>query len=311
MDLFNLLNGSTEPINIKEAETSYFSKPSESLDPGLFRNDKMIPAVRNGIMAILFGHLARKYSSPESWSAVWLAGSGVSYIWSAHRDPADLDCLVGIDYVVFRQANPKFIGLSNQEIASMLNEGFREELQPTTENYLGTYELTFYVNVASDITSIKPYAAYSLTNDDWTVTPSSEEHQFPENWFTSADKDLRMAHDIVTRYQKSLNDISEAKNEVVAANARAALLLSLKQGSALFEDIHGSRKEAFGPYGAGYADYTNFRWQRGKSTGAVQALKSLKETEKLIQKKTAQSLYGVDLPDANTLIRRAASQYRG
>jgi hypothetical protein len=203
------------------------------------------------------------------------------------------------------------VGLSNQEIASMLNEGFREDLQPKTDNYLGTYELTFYVNVASDITSIKPYAAYSLTNDDWTVAPSAEEHQFPEEWFTSADRDTRMAQDIITRYQKSLNELSEARNEVVAANSRAALLLALRQGSALFEDIHGGRKEAFGPFGAGYADYTNFRWQRGKATGAIQALKSLKATEKLIQQKTAQSLYGVDLPDANTLIRRAASQYRG
>jgi hypothetical protein len=79
--------------------------------------------------------------------------------------------LVGVDYIKFRKANPEYVGLSDSEISNQINEEFREGLQPGTENWNG-YELTFYVNAgATDIRSIKPYAAYDLKYDDWTVTP--------------------------------------------------------------------------------------------------------------------------------------------
>jgi hypothetical protein len=239
-----------------------------------------------------------------------LAGSGVSYQWSAHREPADLDCLIGVNFVIFRQSNDRFVGLSNNEIADMLNEGFREHLHPKTENYLGTYELTFYVNPASDIRAIKPYAAYSLTNDSWTVMASPEEQTFPNDWFETADRDVRMAEDIITRYQAALNDMSMAQSEVVKANARTGLLLALRQGAALFDDIHTGRRQAFGPMGSGYGDYTNFRWQRGKATGAVHALKQLHKFNQSMNREVERELYGSELPGTSTLIRRAASQYR-
>lgn len=310
MDLYEELLKQARPVGIVESETSYFSNPSERLDPMLFRETRLIPAVRDGILATLYGHLNKYYTSPESWTTVWLAGSGVSYQWIAHRDPGDLDCLVGVDFVSFRSSNRQFAGLTNKEIASMLNEGFRNELQPETSNYLNSYELTFYVNVATDIRRIKPYAAYSLTSDDWTVFPSAGRESFPEDWFTKADKDTRMAQDIIDRYQSALNDITVARNEVAMVNAKTTLLLAAKQGSALFEDIHQGRRSAFSEAGLGYTDYANFRWQRGKATGAVQALKQLKEIEAEAQKAFQLSIYGEELPDASTLIRRAAAKYR-
>jgi len=82
----------------------------------------------------------------------------VSYQWTAARTPADLDCLVGINYLLFRQANPQYKALSDKEIAAMFNQDFRE-LNQKNQNFLEAYELTFYVNVQSDIKKIKPYAA--------------------------------------------------------------------------------------------------------------------------------------------------------
>lgn len=282
-----------------QVETSYFSEPQEHLDPRLFRNGHLIPAVREGILSALYGHLNHYFATPESWTTVWLAGSGVSYQWAAHRNPADLDCLIGVDYLTFRRSNERYAHLSNREIASLLNEGFREELQPETQEFLNEFELTFYVNVISDIRNIKPYAAYSVTADDWTVAPSADVSPFPEDYFKKASKDVRMAQDIIDRYQDSLNALSMARNDAMRRNAESSMDLAAKQGRALFEDIHGGRGAAFSPEGAGYADFANFRWQYAKSQGLVEALKNMKA-----------STPELDMPSASTLIRRAATYYR-
>jgi len=310
VDLYEALRSQASPVQIVESQTSYFSAPALMLDPRLFRGSKLIPSVRNAVLGVLYGHLNQYYSSPESWTTVWLAGSGVSYQWTAHRSPGDLDCLVGVNFVAFREANTRYFGMSDKEIADMMNEAFREDVHPTTEEFMGAFELTFFVNTASDIVTIKPYAAYSLTRDDWTVEPTADETKFPEHWFSEANRDARMAQDIVSRYQQALNDLTMARDAITTSNAQTALLLAAKQGAALFEEIHGGRTQAFSPKGAGYSDFANFRWQSGKASGTVQAMKSLKDLVKKAQKESDVSLYGVELPDAATLIRRAASQYR-
>jgi len=311
MDLYEAFAQQSAPVSINPGSTSFFSAPSEVLDPRLIRNNKVIPAVREAVLSALYGHLSKTYSSPESWTNVWLAGSGVSHQWAAHRDPGDLDCLIGVDYPTFRQANDRFKGLSNQEIASTLNEGFRLELHPLTNNFLGSFELTFYVNVQSDITKIKPYAAYSLTADDWTVEPVNEHAKIPTAWENKAERDVTMAYDIIDRYQQSLNALSAAQNLAARVNAENTLKLAASQGSALFEDIHKGRSAAFSESGSGYSDYANFRWQYGKEKGVVQALRQLHDVATSSQKAHEASLYGAELPSASTLIRRAVSQYRG
>lgn len=298
------------PVHIVESQTSYFSEPATLLDPRLFRGTKLIPAVRDAVLATLYGHLGQHFADPDSWTTVWLAGSGVSYQWTAQRDPADLDCLIAVNFVQFRHSNSGYMGLSDAEIAALLNEGFKSDLHPATDNFMDSYELTFYVNPAKDIRNIKPYAAYSLTSDDWTVEPTADATSFPNDWFSKADVDTRMAQDIVSRYQDALNNISMARNDVMHLNARTALMLAVKQGAALFEDIHSGRKSAFTETGAGYSDYANFRWQHGKASGAIQAMKHLRDYHKATIKEAQLSAYGTELPDAATLVRRAAMQYR-
>lgn len=304
-------NAQEQGVQITPSETSLFSSPQENLDPRLFRNGKIISSVRDGVLSALYGHLNLLFADAESWTTVWLAGSGVSYQWAAQRTPADLDCLIGVDYVTLRRANTNFAKFSDREIAAMLNEGFRQLLHPQTANFLGEFELTFYVNVISDITKIKPYAAYSLTADDWTVAPSNTVETFPPNYFEKANKDVRMAQDIISRYQQALNDMSVARNETVHLNAQTMAKLAAQQGSHLFEEIHSGRGAAFTPSGGGYTDFANFRWQYGKSQGVVQALKKLHDIVKEERRAAERALYGAELPDAATLIRRAASQYRG
>ena len=310
MDYYKALVQQARPVSVEPSETSYFAAPSAGLDPRLFRNGKIIPSIRASILRILLTHLKLNYNSPESYIQVWLAGSAVSYQWSAARTPADLDCLIGVNYLLFRQANPNLRGLSDKEIAKTLNEGFGQELNSSNTNFMGFFELTFYVNVASDIRTIKPYAAYSLTNDDWTVKPEVRGVPANKMFERKVAQDTSMATEILSRYAEALSNIGSATTDVARRNAEAALKLAVEQGSALFEDIHQGRKYAFSQSGQGYADVHNYRWQAGKAAGTVQALKALKEIQKQSKKVFESATYGQELPTTDTLIRRAISNKR-
>lgn len=308
MDFYEALSARAIPVNIEPSKTSYFSKPEVGLDPRLFRDGKLIPSVRNAVLTVLFNHLSALYQGPNDWTFAWLAGSGVSHQWAAKRLPGDLDCLVGIDYEAFRRANIQYTGLSNKEIASMFNENFRKELWPLTDNFMDVFELTFYVNVQTDIAKIKPYAAYSLITDDWLVQPTVEEAPNDPSWIIKAEKDKSKAADIIARYATALTHIKQAPNTAMRVNAERALRMSVKQASELYEEIHKGRKYAFSESGAGYLDYANYRWQAGKESGIIQALGKLKEIADLSDRDFAASTYGVELPDVSTLIRRAATR---
>lgn len=310
MDFYEALAAKAVPVNIEPSSTSYFSTPQVGLDPRLFVNGKLVPAVRNGVLTVLFNYLSSLYQTPQDWTSAWLAGSGVSHQWAAKRDPGDLDCLVGIDYLGFRQANEKYSGLNNQEIASMLNEGFRADLWPLTDNFLDAFELTFYVNVQTDIKKIKPYAAYSLISDDWVVEPTIEDVPANPQWLSNVEKDKGIASEIIARYATALNAINSATNPAMRINAERALKMAVDQASALFEDIHQGRKYAFSEAGSGYLDYNNYRWQAGKESGIVQALAKLKEISDMSAKDFSAATYGIELPNVSTLIRRAATYNR-
>jgi hypothetical protein len=305
MDLYAALAKQATPVALEPSETSYFSAPGAGLDPRLFRDNKFVPSVRAAILRILFEHLRNHYYNPEGYTSVWIAGSGVSYQWTAARTPADLDCLVGINYLMFRQSNPEYKALSDKQIADMFNEDFRKDLHPATDNFLDAYELTFFVNVKSDIRQIKPYAAYSLTNDDWTVQPEVKAPPRNKMVEQKVARDVSMTTDILSRYSAALTAIGSAPTDTARRNAEAALKLAVEQGVALFDEIHKGRTYAFSPSGLGYTDPSNYRWQAGKEAGSIQALRKLKDIATKSKKDFEAQTYGMQLPDVNTLIRRA------
>lgn len=289
--------------------TSYFSAPSHTLDPKIFDNRSLKSWVRNGIMSILNDFLGLHYRHPELWSHPWLAGSAVSYQWEAAREPGDLDCLVGVDFTQFRKANPEYRGLTDREIAEQLNEEFRDELHGQTENWNG-YELTFYVNPsATQITVIKPYAAYDLKYNEWTVTPDPQ--QMPPinpEWDRIAAGDASSANAAYTRFNASLQDVRLATSDAVRRNAEVKMTAAIQQGNALYNEIHSNRSIAFSSEGSGYGDFNNYRWQANKRNGTINKLRAMREYMKTTLR--TNNPYGIDLPDSSTLIRRAA-MYKG
>lgn len=296
-----------KPVDLQASSTSYFSAPSENLDPNLFDGMHLKGWVRNGLLQVFFGFMNDQYRQPETWTTVWIAGSAVSYQWSAARTPGDLDVLVGVNYIDFRRAHPEYSGLTDIEVSRMLNEEFRNYLQPEMQDWNG-FEVTFYVNPgATDIKTINPYAAYDLTHNEWTVVP--EKTGAPHNavWEEIAKRDHATANTIVQRYSSAMTEVQAAQNDAARRNAEARLESSLIQANSLYNEIHETRKLAFSKTGKGYGDFYNYRWQAGKKYGTVPALRKMSEYWAAYKAQQADETYGIDLPDTQTLIRRAAT----
>lgn len=295
-------------VALLPSSTSYFSAPGETLDPRLFDGDHLKGHVRNGLLGMLMAHMVHHFDEPERWTTAWLAGSGVSYQWQAAREPGDLDVLVGIDYVEFRATNPGYRGMSDSEVSREINESFQQDLTPYTRDWNG-YEVTFYSNPwATDITAINPYAAYDLTSDRWTVPPDPRQHApFVRAWQQKADRDESMAMDILRRYSQSMTDLRAASNPAHRVNAERRLNLAIDEAVDLFDQIHLGRKQAFSSTGAGYEDWGNYRWQAGKRSGVVPALRQIKDFRDGRDAASEAETYGVELPTSDVLTRRAIS----
>lgn len=306
MSYLNSFSGNE--VDVTPGSTSYFSQPSSGLDPKLFEGHHLRSWARNSILRMLFEHLAVLYQNPNRWVSAWLAGSGVAYQWESAREPGDLDCLVGLDYIAFRRLNSDYSGLSDLEIAKMFNESFQHDLMPDTSNWEG-YELTYYVNPQSNIVDINPYAAYDLINDNWTVEPErSQNPPYSRVWEQRASKDEETAVDLVKKYSQAYTEFKNSlNNPITRVNAERRLRAVIDQASTFYEELHTGRKTAFSKTGAGYADFNNYRWQAGKQSGIVQALKLIKDYRDEAIKNNDLELYGVEMPSPDTLIRRSAT----
>lgn len=296
-------------VQILPGSTSYFSDPESTLDPYLFDGDVIHEEIRLELLSYLMQHLNTRYIGPQAWVHAWIAGSGVSYQWAASRHPGDLDVLVGVDFPLFRQLNPDWARLSDEEISKLFNEGFYSDLSPLTKEYRGLWETTWYVNPDSvDIRAINPYAAYDLVNNEWTVRPSQEGAPKNKYWDESAKRDHAAATRLINHYERALTAVRNASNPAARVNAETTLKAIIDQAVAQFDEIHEGRKSAFSRVGAGYADWGNYRWQSAKASGVVPALRSLKEYRDNVKASGEAETYGMELPTTDTLIRRAAAR---
>lgn len=295
-----------EDVAVSPGSSSFWLEPTDSLDPALFDGTRMKPSIRLELLATIRQFLDTNHHGSEQWLRIWLAGSGASYRWHAEDTGKDLDILLGIDFVLFRKANPDFAWVGDAEIAAHLNEEMRESLWPFTSDWMGRYEVTWYVNPRSqDIRQISPYAAYDLLNDEWVVPPTRNAPKVDPAWIGAAESWRLRAKTAVLRYSSALTDLQNATSPVHRVNAERRFKMAVDQASDLFTTVHQGRKAAFSPIGGGYDDFSNFLWQTGKQDGWVQALRSIKTYRDTAVQSSHVENYGVELPGADVLLRRA------
>lgn len=283
----------TGPLQL-EGGSGYFAARSTSLDPALFvHDDQLRPEVRELILGTLYRFWRTLYAAPEAWSTAWIAGSGITTAWNADREggdaPGDLDVLIGVDYPSFYRWNPDYQGNSEQALAHHFNQQLHDGLWGSTDHTRingSTYELTFYVNPGgTDIRDINPYAAYNVSADLWTVHPVAVPEGFSEMYFRDDERhavavDAHRAGGIAATYNQQLRQLAQLHpDDPRARNVAAALHQTVREGAGLFDVIHNGRHAAFAPGGKGYFDFANYRWQGGKASGAVNAMRKLKQLD--------------------------------
>ncbi len=283
--------------------SGYFAQRADGLDPSLFeRGEHLRPEVRTHILQTLYRFWAGIYHAPQSWSTAWIAGSGITSAWNADREsggaPGDLDVLIGVDYPAFFEYNDRYAGNSETSLAAHFNQELHDGLWPSTARTVingSMYELTYYVNPGgSDIRQINPYAAYDVSNDRWTVHPVEVPADFSEAYFSNADRlhvqqDQQRAVAVLGLYNRALDILTGVQvNSPQYINAAHGLHSVVRQGAALFDEIHDGRHVAFAPGGQGYFDPANYRWQAGKGNGTVSATRALKQLDQAAHKDIGQ-----------------------
>ena len=304
--------------------SGYFSAPAPGLDPNLFDGTALKQEVRSYITGELAHGLALVFDGhatiQSDWLHIWLAGSGVTYQWSASRGNGDLDVLFSMDIVPFEQDNPGWRGTSEADLALAVNEGLKAQLWPqTSRTRFGNqvYEVTFFWNpgTGKDIRNIHPYAAYDVVTGTWAVPPpqlpENPRDLYPASWYQSAAADTDAADALSEAYGRHLGTLaSSAPDTPDYHNASSALNVVVAKARALWEDIHLGRREAFGPQGHGYGDYHNFRWQVAKESGAAQVFRLIAAAGDEARAAEETARYGAPIDSAEVALRRAMNSYR-
>lgn len=136
-----------------------------------------------------------------------------------------------------------------------------------------------------DIRSVSPYAAYDVSHDSWTVHPVDVPAGFSESYFdndarTLTQHDTSRAGAVAATYNAQVTRLRQLHPETPEyVNAARALHQIISEGAGLFDTIHTGRRAAFAPGGKGYFDVANYRWQAGKLSGAVPAMRRLKQLD--------------------------------
>lgn len=306
---------------LPEGHSGFFTPPSHQLDPSLFDGDRLKPEVRMWLLGMLADGLARylDLKGSDSWLHVWLAGSGITYQWSGDRGNGDLDVLFGVDMAAFTRLNPQYTGLPESYVADHADQVLKQKLWPATADaHFGSqsYEVTFFWSpgTGSDITKIHPYAAYDLQHDAWVVRPpelpADPRSLYAPEWYDAARRDVDAAETIASRYLSLQDQLrSTALGSPQAANALAEMQRTQDAATALFTEIHGGRREAFGEQGHGYGDWHNYRWQSAKETGVVGGLSVITREARAQREATEKFLYGGPIDGPETIITRDIMRY--
>lgn len=226
--------------------------PTYGLDHRLFDGEHLRPDVTHYVLDTLAGFWTVRYGKEWTvWARVYLAGSEASE-WTSPTQEGnnDFDVLVGVDYDRCREMVPALAQLSDLAITDRMNAEFRADLIPHTDptfitidgQETGPWSNTFYVNPDSyDIRDIKPYAAYDVTRDIWSVRPP----HLPD-WSIES---FPQGHGLLQECQGYAS--------VIRAILRQPEPYRSQQADALWRHLHGDRSRAFGPNGEGWYDAGN------------------------------------------------------
>lgn len=235
-----------------------FSQQHETLDPDIFTStEEMRPEVRDWCLAKVNDFWQPLYGAWWLWSKIYLAGSSASYWYSGDND---FDLLVGVSSYKLSAAHPEMAALAKDQkaLCAHFNEQFRDGFNSEAEmvpGHIEPYSVTLYANPYSfDIRAIKPYAAYSISDDTWAVHPTKLPKSFS-------------AKSMPRSFWESVAKMAGHIKDVLAEGPEGA-----DRQSELLEELHHGRQLAYSGVGSGVFDQRQILWLALERLGVLQDL---------------------------------------
>lgn len=236
--------------------------PTFGLDTRLWDGDELRPAIRHDVLNTFAAFCIRHgYRAFREWARVVFFGSEASE-WTSKElhGNDDFDLSIGIEYTLFRSANPSFHAASDEQIAAALTQEMHAELNDEHKTFPGiegVYDQTWFANLYGwDIRRIRPYAAYNVFTGEWIVKPPHLQdwsiHDFPEG--RGLEEEI---HGVILAVQGILAMPEPYRTQ---------------NGAAFWEFVHSNRSDAFGPEGEGWWDARNVIEKALDQKGLMQQL---------------------------------------
>jgi hypothetical protein len=249
-----------------------FSAQHQTLDPDIFTPaEQMRPEVRDWCLSEVNDFWQPRYGSWWEWAKVYLAGSTASYWWTGDND---FDLLVGVSNHLMAQTarraqRPGYLvegptrllglsTLSQPDLCAHFNEEFKEDFNRESVDVPGhdeLYSLTLYANPYSyDIRNIKPYAAYCISDNLWSVHPA----KLPKGF---------SAKRLPRSFWESVAQMADHIRDVVAEGPEGT-----ERAAELLEQLHHGRQLAYSGIGSGVFDQRQIMWLALERLGVLQDL---------------------------------------
>lgn len=224
-------------------EGRYWGPNSAQNDQRLFDGDHLRPEVRQDILERV-GSVLDKYGEWRKWATVYFAGSEAAQ-WQPFN--GDFDVLISADWSEFREEESWYEELDDAELAHLLTEDLWRHANISDYYFtladgrkVGPFDRTFFVIAAPDIRDIRPYAAYNVTDDDWTVHPL----QVPKDWSAQRLPEAYWGYaEALVNEIQAIGQLPAEERHRMAAN--------------LWEELHTHRSDAFAAGGHGLFDLSN------------------------------------------------------
>lgn len=236
--------------------------PTYGLDTRLWDGKKLKQSVRQDVLATFAAFCRRHdYRAFREWARVVFFGSEASE-WTSKdlRGNNDFDLSIGIEYTIFRSANPSFRDATDEQIAAAMTREMHAELNDpakTFEGVEGVYDQTWFANLQGwSIERIRPYAAYNVLTEQWIVRPP----HLPDWSAASFPQGPGLAEEV-----RGIIEMAQGILKMPEPHRT-------QNGAALWEFVHSNRSNAFGGQGEGWWDSRNVVEKALDQKGLMQQL---------------------------------------
>lgn len=289
---------------VEDSEPAYnngfMKEPHKELYPCAWGDDeKMLPKAKKALLNHVLNSLEEDgYPNADSWIAFSVYGSGASYNWD---EDGDFDVQMWVDVEKYNTSSdimdPDDLLAAVRRSVQKVNFPSFEELELDTPDCEGRMLIQFYPKLGKgtedENLASKPYACYSIDDDEWYQHPEPIEPTFYGEQFLLV---MPKAQDIAIQAEALLGELErntvnwqfwsgmfdkwgDSRYDEQAQEAKTNAEDEKEGVKVLFKGVFGGRQEAYSPEGRGIKDERDIIQKLLEVWGIFQRLKHFARQE--------------------------------